>query len=167
VKQRKRSGRMKTPVRAALQPRSRLQNLVQDGLGAAKSDLRAAIDNAAKRFFADSLDLDSALREDHPQENRWDYLLGQASIGRVVAVEVHSANTSEVSVVISKKKAAMTQLRDHLKPGAKVADWIWVASGKVDFYPMDKMVLQLSQEGIAFVGKQITGKNLALIGERR
>ncbi len=42
-----------------------------------------------------------------------------------------------------------------------VADWIWVASGKVDFIPMEKAVARLNENGIRFVGKTLLGKSFA------
>jgi len=54
-----------------------------------------------------------------------------------------------------------------LKVGATVAEWFWVASGTVDFTPIDKAYLRLSQEGITFVGKALLTKHLARMdGER-
>jgi hypothetical protein len=62
--------------------------------------------------------------------------------------------------VIAKKNAAKGQLRDHLKPGSAIAAWFWVASGKVDFAPHDKVIRRLEQEGITFVGGTLREKEL-------
>jgi hypothetical protein len=150
----------KTPVRAGLLPNSVLQNSVCDGLGAVKRDLRSAMHDDTRALFADSLDLDAALAADHPAEHRWDYLLGHASTRRILAVEVHAAHTSEVGVVIRKKKAAKQQLQAHLAAGAQVSSWIWVPSGKVGFVPMERAVLRLSENGIVFAGSKLQTKHL-------
>jgi hypothetical protein len=151
----------KTPVRAGLLPNSVLQNSVCDGLGALKRDLRRSIHADTRELFADSLDLDAALTAEHPSKHRWDYLLGHTAKRRIVAVEVHSADTSEVSVVIDKKKAAMLQLQAHLAAGAQVSKWIWVSSGRVGFLPFEKCCLRLSQNGIDFAGTELQNKHLA------
>lgn len=59
-------------------------------MGAVKAAHRNYFDKEVRSAFADSLDLDEALTEGHEQENRWDYLLGHALSGEVVAVEPHS-----------------------------------------------------------------------------
>ena len=111
-------------------------------------------------MFADSLDIDEAFKEGREQENRWDYLLGHEPGKQVVAVEPHSASTSEVTTVINKRLAARQQLRDHLRDGVDVKIWLWVASGKVRFVPMEKAMFRLAQNGIEFVGRKITNKHL-------
>lgn len=112
--------RSKTPVRAALKADSSLRASVANGLGAVKTSDRAFFDSAVRQDFADSLDLDAALREKHQQENRWDYLLGHAPSRLLVAVEPHSAKQDEITVVIGKRTNAREQLREHLRDGAHI-----------------------------------------------
>lgn len=149
-----------TPVRASLKPESSLLTSVRDGIQALKSSHRAYVEATIREVFADSLDLDSALQAGREQEHRWDYLLGHAPSKAVIGLEPHSAKNDEVSTVIAKRKAALVQLRHHLKPGAKVTAWLWVASGNVDFQPLEKARLRLDQNGIGFVGKQLVKKHL-------
>ncbi|MGH9441443.1 MAG: hypothetical protein ACRD16_04150, partial [Thermoanaerobaculia bacterium] len=66
----------------------------------------------------------------------------------------------ELSTVIKKREASLRHLRDHLKPGVFVSDWFWVASGQVDFIPMEKAVARLNQNGISFVGRRFLRKFL-------
>ena len=96
----------------------------------------------------------------HEQANRWDYLLGHAPSGKVVAVEPHSAKQDEITTVINKRAAAREQMRAHLNDGARVAKWLWVASGKVHFANTEKARLRLDQHGIEFVGTKVTSKHL-------
>jgi hypothetical protein len=152
--------RSTTPIRDALLPASHLQALVQDYLGAVQGKHRGYIEESLRAEFADSLELDEAFRVGHDQENRWDYLLGHAPSDSVVAVEPHSATTGEISTVIDKRKAAKLQLRDHLKPGARIAAWLWVASGNVQFADTEKARVRLDQNGIAFVGRTVLRKHL-------
>ncbi len=77
-----------------------------------------------------------------------------------MGLEPHTANNTAISVVIRKREASLRHLRGHLKSGVFVAEWFWVASGKVDFTPMDKALLQLTASGIDFVGKALLSKKL-------
>lgn len=150
-----------TPLRAALRPESSLQASVKDGLGAVQSAHRGYLAEELRSQFGDSLELDEAVRREHQRSNRWDYLLGHSPSGAVVGVEPHSAHTSEVRVVIAKRRAAMDHLRGHLRDGTRVAMWIWVASGRVDFLPFDRAKRRLDEAGITFVGTQVKAKDLS------
>ena len=157
----------KTPVRRVLREGSALLASVVDGLGVVKRAHHDYFDEAVRRDFADSLELDEAIRvernqrQDRNRENRWDYLLGHAPSGEVVAVEPHSAKEDEISTVIRKRSAAREQLKGHLRDGARVTKWLWVASGKVQFADTEKTRRQLDQNGIEFVGKKVMAKHLA------
>jgi hypothetical protein len=150
----------KTPVRQALKDGSVLQEKVSDGIGAVKKAHRRMLADDVRGTFGDSLDLDAALQAKHPGENRWDYLLGHNPSEQVVAVEPHSAKQDEITTVINKRKAAKDQLAGHLKPGARVSKWLWVASGKVYFADMEKTRFRLDQNGIEFVDKKVLAKHL-------
>ena len=152
-----------TPIRASLDPESSLLPHVRDGIGAVSDGDRSYIDQAIRGEFADSLETDENLRVGREQENRWDYLLGHGASRAIVAFEPHSATNKEVSAVIGKRAKALEQLRPHLAEGAYVRDWFWVASGKVDFVPMEKATNQLNNNGITFVGKQLLAKHLAAL----
>lgn len=149
-----------TPVRAALLPSSPLQGLVKEGLGAVGTAHRNYLHADVRGDFADSLELDEAMKAKHPSDPRWDYLLGHAPSAKVVALEPHSAKDEEVDVVIRKRKAALEQLRDHLENGARVDRWLWMASGKVKFAALEKTRRLLDQNGIQFVANQVLPKHL-------
>ena len=149
-----------TPVRAALDEKSALHSNVRDGLGAIDRAHHPKFDPAIRSGFGDSLDLDAAMQPQHPTANRWDYLLGHTPSGEIVAVEPHSAESHEVKVVIAKRKAALEQLRPHLRNGARVAAWIWVASGKNQFADTEKARRLLDQSGIEFVCPTVLAKHL-------
>lgn len=139
---------------------SPLREAIRKGLGALESGHRSYVDGPIRTAFDESVDIDAALKSEAPTDNRWDYLLGHDESSEVVGLEPHSANTKEISVVIAKKKAALDQLRPHLKSGKRVARWFWVASGKTSFLPHEKCVLQIQQAGIDFVGRSLKEKNL-------
>ncbi len=154
-----------TPIRGALIEGSSLSSLVLDGLGAVESAHRNYLDEKIRPLFADSLELDKAMEREHPNDHRWDYLLGHAPSGRVIAVEPHSARSDQVTTVIAKRAQALTHLRGHLRKDSKVAEWIWVASGRVDFSPFDRVKRRLDSAGIRFVGAQVKAKDLARLGD--
>lgn len=151
---------MTTPIRTALLPTSFLLPLTREGAQALKREHLALIEEEIRGCFADSLDLDKALEKDHEQENRWDYLLGHEETRKIFGLEPHTANNHEVSTVIKKRARAIEQLAGHLRPGARVADWFWVASGKVDFLPIEKAHNRLASNGIKFVGTRLLKKYL-------
>ncbi|MDX9723734.1 MAG: hypothetical protein RBU37_23500 [Myxococcota bacterium] len=133
---------------------------MEDGLGALLKPDRDRIDAAIRDDFADSLDLDAGLREGREGEHRWDYLVGHVPSAALIGIEPHSATTGEVRTVIEKRRQALVQLREHLVDGASIARWLWVASGDVDFVPLEKAVLRLNQNGITFVGRKLLAKDL-------
>lgn len=149
-----------TPVRHALRDDSALKPKVENGLGAVESSHRAYFEDAVRSAFADSLDIDDGLKEGKEHENRWDYLLGHAATCELIAVEPHSAKEDEIGTVIRKRNAAREQLRSHLRDGAKIHKWLWVASGKVHFAKTEKAKVRLDQNGIEFVGTRILAKHL-------
>ena len=115
-------GKAPTPIRSVLRTESALTKLVADGLNALEDRHRSYINAAIRTSFSDSLEIDNNLKEGHDQENRWDYLLGHSEGAWVVGLEPHSAKDDQVSKVILKRKAALQQLKPHLKEGAKVAE---------------------------------------------
>ena len=153
--------RDKTPIRSALLSGSVLQQSVNSGLHALTKAHRSYVDPDIRDGFADSLDIDAGLKAGHPQEHRWDYLLGLTDRRVVVGFEPHSAKQGEISIVISKRRAALDQLRGHLRQGVRVNEWFWVASGQVHFANTEKARLSLDQHGITFVGTRLQSKHIA------
>ncbi len=150
----------KTPIRSSLKKASSLHSEVKDGIGAVEKAHRSYLAVGVRGSFADSLDLDKAMQEGHEQENRWDYLLGHIASAAVIGLEPHSAKQDEISTVIKKKKTAKEQLAGHLRPGARITTWLWVASGKVHFADTEKARRRLDQQGIQFIGREVLAKHL-------
>jgi hypothetical protein len=157
---RKKEKAVKTPIRAALHIDSFLQECIKDGLGAVIRGHKGHFDGAVRSSFVDSLDIDEALKVGHEQENRWDYLLGHGETKQLIGIEPHSAENSEISTVIRKRRAALDQLQGHLREGVSVASWLRVASGRVQFSPLEKATLKLAENGIQFVGSKITNRHI-------
>jgi hypothetical protein len=149
-----------TPVRAGLTKESALHSAVKDGLGAVQSSHKDYFDLPIRQAFSDSMELDEAVKKGNEQDNRWDYLLGHGATNEIIAIEPHSAKQDEVSTVIKKRKSAKEHLKDHLREGVKINKWLWVASGKVHFANTEKVIVQLNQNGIKFVGTKIKEKDL-------
>ncbi len=119
-----------------------------------RADVQLIADSQRARI-GDSLDLDAASHNEHPNDHRWDYLLSVPDAGRLVGVEPHTASDHEIAVVIAKKNAALDYLTDHLRRGQRVDAWFWVTRGQVGFGKMDRARRRLDQAGIAFAGRQL------------
>ena len=161
------AGKRVSPIRGHLVPASTLRAQVADGLKAVAGAHRGYIHLDLRSLFGDSLDLDAAMEQEHPQANRWDYLLGVAEEGVVIGLEPHSASDDEVRTVTRKVTAARQQLRSHLQPGKQVTDWYWVASGKNRFANTEKTRLTLDQAGVTFVCPTLDARHLASARQRR
>lgn len=155
----------RTPVRRALRAESDLVALVVDGLGAVSAADRGCIEESLRASFADSVDLDAALNARYPQDARWDYILGHGSTGVLLGLEPHSAEDDEIRTVVLKRKAAIVQLRPHLREGARVVAWFWVASGRVQFASTERARFRLDQAGVTFVGRVLQARHLPMVGE--
>ncbi len=150
------------PLARVLKPASSLVQAVRTGLQALRSGDLRYIDRRVKQQFADSLNLDVALKAQYANDPRWDYLLGHAPSEKVVGLEIHPARGGgEVNKVIAKKRAALKQLRKHLVAEQRVAQWCWAASGETDLSPTDRRHKLLNQAGIIFVGRRLRPKHLS------
>jgi hypothetical protein len=151
---RKRDRRSRLTLQAALEG-SYLANHVRLGLEALLRRDVGLIAEGERRKVADSIDLDEATREAHPNVARWDYLLSVTSRPRLVGLEPHSAKDSEVSVVIAKRRNSLEHLRGELLPQYRVSDWYWVSHGAVSFSNMESARRRMNQNGITFVGRTL------------
>lgn len=121
------------------------------GLQALKRSDRSAFDLADTRLLDGSVDIDTAVQEKYPNENRWDYAIGYS--GKVCYVEVHPAYTSEVSVVENK----LRWLKIWLKENAPLLDaipkatpaFVWAQTGKGAILPRSSQARKLATMGIA------------------
>lgn len=133
---------------------STLRSWVHAGTGALLSEHKKTIAEPERQRVGDSLDLDEATKAEFPQANRWDYILSLPDVSKLVGVEPHSSTDSDISVVIKKRKHAVTYLAGHLPPGKRISNWFWVTSA-VKFSKMEKARKILDQNGITFCGKFI------------
>lgn len=104
-----------------------------------------------------SVAIDDCNESLYPQENRWDYVFGYK--GDAYFVEVHSAHTSEVSVVLKK----LQWLKDWLnskapeikKLQAKDKAFIWIQTNGNHILPKSSQNRLLAEKGLKPVSKLI------------
>jgi hypothetical protein len=116
---------------------------------------RALIAPAERPKIGDSLNLDDALLREFPNANRWDYVFSVPAVGKLIALEPHTAKDSEISVVIAKKEHAAWQLREHLLPRFGISRWLWVSHRRNSFSRMERARRRLDQAGIEYLGRSV------------
>ena len=101
-----------------------------------------------------SVDIDECVKAKYPNANRWDYCIGYDN--KAYFVEVHSANTSEVSTMLNK----LQWLKDWLNSSAPELNKIkakppyyWVMSGKYAILPNSSQARQIAAAGIKPIAK--------------
>lgn len=141
---------------SALLTGSSLRPAVKDGMNAFLAKDRQLIGLDQRARIGDSLDLDERLRLTFPNSNRWDYIFSVSDAEKLLALEPHHANDSEISVVIAKKRHAAAQLRTHLNPRYRVSEWLWVSHGRTAFSRTEQATRRLAQEGIRYVGRHLS-----------
>ncbi len=124
--------------------------------------LRAMGRNSSKVELSDtrkadgSLDVDACVARLYPDENRWDYVLGYD--GKAYFVEIHPAQTSEISIVLKKlqwlkdwlngKASAINQLKAKER-----TPFYWVQSGKFNILKTSRQYRELVNAGLLPIAK--------------
>lgn len=113
-----------------------------------------------------SIDLDNALHSDprYAQEPRWDYGLGYRMEGGnevAIWVEVHSATTGEVGVMLKKLEWLRAYLREECNDLWKLTlaaerPYHWVASKGVAILANSPQARRLSRSALAFPRSALT-----------
>ena len=103
-----------------------------------------------------SIDIDACTRTHYPEDNRWDYALCYNS--KVYFVEVHSANTGEVSTVFKK----LIWLKDWLNHKAPEINklkapepFYWVQSGKYKIEVRSSQARRIATMGLKPIPKLV------------
>lgn len=122
----------------------------RSGLQALKRSDRGAIVVTDTRLLDGSVDVDTAVQEKYPNDNRWDYAIGYS--GKVCYVEVHPAYTSEVSTIEKKLRWLKTWLKEKAPlldaiPKATPA-FVWAQTGKGGILPRSSQARKLATMGI-------------------
>lgn len=143
--------------RQAVEETEEIKNGYQNGLKAlGKYSNKVELGDTKK--CEGSVAIDDCTESLYPQENRWDYVLGYK--GNAYFVEIHSAHTSEVSVVLKK----LQWLKDWLnskapeikKLQAKDKAFIWIQTNGYHI-PTSKQSKIIAKAGLKPVSKLILG----------
>ena len=124
---------------------------------------RRKVSCADTRRLTGRIDLDAALRPIPRYANapRWDYGIGYcppSGVERAVWIEVHKAETGEVSVVLDKLKGLRNwpvhdadQLRRMTDRGDAGGRYFWIATDKIRIPRTSPQARRLSQSGVRLV----------------
>ena len=140
----------KSSFQKAVEGTPDISTAYKSGLQALNSSARGAIVVADTRLLDGSVDIDTAVQEKYPNDNRWDYAIGYSE--KVCYVEVHPAYTSEVSTIEKKLK----WLKAWLKEKAPLLDaipkatppFVWAQTGKGAILPQSSQAKRLATLGI-------------------
>jgi len=136
-----------------------LQQAYRSGLRALAKPDRRRIECRRPRDLTGSVHLDEALVHSHTDDPRWDYAIGKRESqedDRVVWVEVHPASSRHIRDVFDK----LAWLKQWLASSARLlqqmpAEYVWVASGRVDLPPNSPQRRRVAAQGIRFVGERL------------
>ena len=111
---------------------SQLKNHLKSGLQAVKNSDKAKIRLSNSRNLQGSIDIDDALKDSFPNDNRWDYLVFNNSNIEGYFIEIHPAHTSEVKTMIKKKEWLTNKIINIYFTNIPSTKYkiIWIASGK-------------------------------------
>ena len=149
----KKPAQKKNPFQLAVENTPDVANCFQPGLRAL-GEYSQKIVPAETSKCGGSVDLDACTRTIYPNQNRWDYAISYAS--KVYFVEVHSAESGEVSTVLRKLKWLKDWLNEKapeikkLKAGQA---YFWVQSGRFNILPNSSQARQIAQTGLRPIPK--------------
>ena len=140
----------KSDFQKAVEGTPDISTAYRSGLQALKRSDRSLITVSDPWILYGSVDIDTAVQEKYPNDNRWDYAIGYS--GKVCYVEVHPAYTSEVSVVENKLKWLKTWLKEKAPlldaiPKA-IPAFVWAQTGKGAILPQSSQAKKLATWGI-------------------
>jgi hypothetical protein len=108
-----------------------------------------------------SVDIDTCVKDNYPNEHRWDYVLGYKD--HIYYVEVHPANTGEVKIIIEKLDW-LKQWRKRSAPRLEAAQhsstYHWISSGKTAIAKRSRYRRILAQKGIFGPKFHLTGRKI-------
>jgi hypothetical protein len=139
--------------KAAVEATSDIKNCYQPGLkGLGSYRTKLSLGNSS--LCDGSVDIDECVKGKYPNANRWDYCFGYNN--EAYFVEVHSANTSEVSTMLNK----LQWLKDWLNSSAPELNKIkarppyyWIMSGKYAILPNSRQARQIATVGLKPISK--------------
>jgi hypothetical protein len=134
-----------------------LETAWQPGLKALRAEDRSHIKAEDTRQLRGSADIDTALRSQEPNANRWDFAIGHQHTNRreefIYWVETHTGSDDQVKVVLKKLEWLANWFRGDGHLLAKFdGDIIWVSSGHTLFTKGSTQVKILAQKGLIYAG---------------
>jgi hypothetical protein len=135
-----------------------LNSTWREGLQALQGSDKQHIKVRTARRLTGSVNVDVALREKYPEENRWDYAIGHQPTnlkGEIVYwVEVHPATDGQIKVVLAKLQWLKTWLGNNAKQLQSMRkEFIWVSSGKTSFTLTSPQQKQFALKGLQHKGR--------------
>ncbi len=96
------------------------------------------------------MDIDSAVKDFYPEENRWDYAIGYDD--KVCFVEVHPASTSEVETMLKKLSWLKQWLKNKAPKLSSIKKtqepYIWLSTKSMGILKTSSQFKKLSASGI-------------------
>jgi hypothetical protein len=127
---------------------------LKDGVEAIAHANRRKIRPQNPRSVTGSIDIDKDLKNQFPEDPRWDYAVGYKGSGgreKVYFIEVHPAETSEIGCVIQKVRALKIWAQCHAPDLWNMTiprEIHWVASGRCGIRLNDSYRRQLALSGL-------------------
>lgn len=155
-KKKKQKSQQTAPIsfKAAVIATPEISACFQQGLQALGA-YSSKIDLGDNRECNGSVDIDACVRAIYPNANRWDYVFSYKET--VYFVEVHSAETNEVSVVYAKlqwlKDWLNTKAPEIVKLKANQNPYYWIQSGRFSILKKSKQYRFAAQKGILPIPK--------------
>ncbi len=143
------------PFKEAVEATPEIKNCYQPGLQALGS-YSTKIELLNNRECNGSVEIDECVRPNYPTANRWDYVVSYKSAAYFI--EVHSAETSEVSVVLTKLQWLKDWLNEQAPELAKLKakqPYYWIQSGKFSIPKTTPQYRRAVQSGILPISKLI------------
>ncbi len=141
------------PFKKAVEATPEVSNCYQSGLQAlGKYSQKIELSDTSK--CQGSVDIDLCTTALYPNQNRWDYAL--AYDGKVYFVEVHSAETIEVSTVLRKLRWLKDWLQEkspEIKKMKAEQPYYWVQSGKFNILKNSPQARAVAQVGLRPIPK--------------
>ena len=125
------------------------------GLQALKKNNDAGrVEATDNRKLNGSVDIDVTTRDLYPEDSRWDYVIGYE--GKAYFLEVHSANTSEVKIVL-KKADWLRKWLDSKAPNLKAISgsncFYWVSTNDFQIVSSSPQARKLAQSKVKHIGR--------------
>jgi hypothetical protein len=147
------------PFKEAVEATPNLNGKWKKGLRALRAEDKrhVRIQDASEARLRGSVDIDSALRDQYPNANRWDFAIGYQHTDRrdefIYWVEFHTGSDNQIGVVLRKLEWLKTWLRAEGWELARFEKlFVWVPSGATSFTQGSPQVKSLVTRGIFYSG---------------